>query len=83
MESTLDNIRVTSKLTSKSQATIPGKIRKILGLIPGDSVAFEVDQNKKVVIRKATPIDFEFAKALESTLSEWSSKNDQEAYCDL
>ena len=83
MESTLDNIRVTSKLTSKSQATIPEKIRKILGLIPGDSVAFEVDQNKKVVIRKATPIDFEFAKAVEGTLSEWSSKNDQEAYCDL
>mgnify|MGYP002633701406 FL=1 len=83
MESILDNIRVTSKLTTKSQATIPEKIRKILGLIPGDSVAFEVDQNKKVVIRKATPIDFEFAKALEGTLSEWSSKNDQEAYCDL
>lgn len=83
MESIFDNIRVTSKLTTKSQATIPSKIRKILGLIPGDSVAFEVDQNKKVVIRKATPIDFEFAKALEGTLSEWSSKNDQEAYCDL
>ncbi|WP_299978615.1 type II toxin-antitoxin system PrlF family antitoxin [Desulfobacula sp.] len=83
MESILDNIRVTSKLTTKSQATIPEKIRKILGLIPGDSVAFEVDQNKKVVIRKATPIDFEFAKAVEGTLSEWSSKNDQEAYCDL
>lgn len=83
MESIFDNMRVTSKLTTKSQATIPSKIRKILGLIPGDSVAFEVDQNKKVVIRKATPIDFEFAKALEGTLSEWSSKNDQEAYCDL
>ncbi len=73
----------TSKLTTKSQATIPEKIRKILGLRPGDSVAFEVDENKKVLIRKATPIDFEFAKALEGTLSEWSSKNDEEAYCDL
>ena len=73
----------TSKLTTKSQATIPEKIRKILGLHPGDSVAFEVDENKKVLIRKATPIDFEFAKALEGTLSEWSSENDEEAYCDL
>ncbi|MDA3918521.1 MAG: type II toxin-antitoxin system PrlF family antitoxin [Deltaproteobacteria bacterium] len=73
----------TSKLTSKSQATIPGKIRKILGVRPGDSVAFEVDENKKVMIRKASLIDFEFAKALEGTLSEWSSKNDEEAYCDL
>ena len=73
----------TSKLTTKSQATIPGKIRELLGLHPGDSVAFEVDENKKVMIRKATAIDFEFAKALEGTLSEWSSKNDEEAYCDL
>jgi antitoxin PrlF len=73
----------TSKLTTKNQATIPGKIRKLLGLRPGDSVAFEVDKNKKVMIRKATPIDFEFAKALGDTLSEWSSKNDEEAYSSL
>ena len=74
---------LTSKLTTKSQATIPGKIRKILGLNPGDSVAFEVGENHMVVIRKATPIDFEFAHALEGTLSEWLTKNDEEAYCDL
>ena len=74
---------ITSKLTTKSQATIPEKIRKVLGLSPGDSVAFEVSESHKVVIRKATPIDFEFASALEGTLSEWSSKNDEEAYGDL
>ncbi len=74
---------ITSKLTTKSQATIPGKIRKLLGLNPGDSVAFEIEQGQKVVIRKATPVDFEFAFALEGTLSEWSSKNDEEAYRDL
>jgi len=73
----------TCKLTTKSQATIPGKIRKLLGLRPGDSVAFEIEEKKRVVIRKATPIDFEFAKAIEGTLSEWSSKNDEEAYCGL
>ena len=74
---------ITSKLTTKSQATISEKIRKVLGFVPGDSVAFEVAENHKVVIRKATPIDFEFASALEGTLSEWSLKNDEEAYCDL
>jgi antitoxin PrlF len=74
---------ITSKLTTKSQATIPGKIREYLGVKPGDSVAFEVGENNKVFIRKATPIDFEFAHALEGTLSEWTSKNDEEAYCDL
>lgn len=74
---------IMSKLTTKSQATIPGKIRKLLGLHPGDSVTFEVNENQKVMIRKATPIDFEFAKALEGTLSEWSSPFDKEAYRDL
>ncbi len=74
---------ITSKLTTKSQATIPGKVRKILGLLPGDSVAFEIDTKDRVTIRKATPIDFEFAMALEGTLSEWLSKNDEEAYRDL
>ena len=74
---------LTSKLTTKSQATIPEKIRKFLNLKPGDSVAFEVDENNKVAIRKAVPIDFEFAYALEGTLSEWTSKNDEEAYRDL
>ena len=74
---------ISSKLTIKSQATIPGKIRKILGLNPGDSVVFEIDQGQKVLIRKATPIDFEFAHAVEGTLSEWFSKNDEEAYRDL
>ncbi len=70
-------------LTTKSQATIPGKIRKILGLHPGDSVVFEVNDDRKVLIRKATPIDLEFARALEGTLSEWLSINDEEAYRDL
>lgn len=86
MEVVIDNKLVTSKLTTKSQATIPEKIRKVLGLHPGDSVAFEIfesNHNKKVMIRKATSIDFEFAKSLEGTLSEWSSNNDEEAYRDL
>jgi len=83
MEFTINTELATSKLTTKSQATIPGKVRKILGLSPGDFVAFEINEDKKVMIRKATAIDFEFAKALEGTLSEWSSKNDEEAYCDL
>ena len=75
---------VTSKLTSKCQATIPEKIRGILGLRPGDSVAFEVAEDKKVYIHKATPVDLEFAKALEGTLAtEWLSENDEEAYGDL
>ena len=72
---------IASKLTTKCQATIPEKIRGILDLHPGDSVAFEVTPDKKVFLRKATPIDFEFTRALDGTLaSEWLSENDEEAY---
>ena len=74
---------ISSKLTRKNQATIPEKIRGILGLHSGDSVAFEITPNEKVFIRKATPVDLEFARALEGTLSEWLSKHDEEAYRDL
>jgi hypothetical protein len=45
---------------------------------------FEVAKDKRVFIRKATPIDFEFVQALEGTLvSEWLSEYDEEAYGDL
>jgi antitoxin PrlF len=74
----------SSKLTTKCQTTIPEKIRKILDLHPGDSVTFEVGPDKKVLLRKATPIDIEFTRALEGTLaSEWLSENDEAAYRDL
>ena len=75
---------ISSKLTTKCQATIPEKIRGVLDLHPGDSVVFEIMVDQKVLIRKAMPIDFEFAKALEGTLaSEWLSEHDEEAYRDL
>lgn len=74
---------ICSKLTSKYQATIPEKIRSILGIKAGDTVAFEINSNKQVVIRKLDPLDIEFAKALEGTMSEWLSEYDEEAYRDL
>ena len=75
---------VTSKLTTKCQATIPEKIRGVLGLHPGDSVAFEILEDQRVYIHKATPVELEFARTLDGTLaSESLSENDKEAYSDL
>ena len=71
-----------SKLTKKYQATVPEVVRKKLGLTTGDIIAFEID-NDIIRLRKARPIDIEFSSALVSTLSEWESKNDAEAYYDL
>ena len=72
-----------SKLSTNGHVTIPGQIIRVLGLRPGDSVFFEIDQNRKVFIRKAPSIDFEFLQALKGTLTEWFSKmmkRDSEIY---
>jgi AbrB family looped-hinge helix DNA binding protein len=72
-----------SKLTSKSQATIPGRVRQKLGLKPGDSVAFKF-QAGHVYLQKARPIDRVFARAVEESVQdEWGSDHDERAYRDL
>lgn len=72
----------TARLTRKYQATIPAGVRKTLDLHAGEVVAFDI-QGNEVRLRKATPIDLEFAEALTDTLSEWASREDEEAYRDL
>ena len=72
-----------SKLTSKSQATIPGRVREKLGLKPGDSVAFKF-KGGHIFLQKARPLDRVFAAAVEETLKdEWHSEHDERAYADL
>jgi AbrB family looped-hinge helix DNA binding protein len=72
-----------SKLTSKSQATIPGRVRHKLGLKPGDSVAFKL-KDGLIFLAKARPIDRVFASAVAETLDdEWGSAHDARAYADL
>jgi len=72
----------TSKLTSKYQATIPEPIRRVLHLNAGDTIAFDIDNNQ-IRLRKAQPLDLAFAQALDGTLNEWQSDEDEEAYRDL
>jgi AbrB family looped-hinge helix DNA binding protein len=73
----------TSRLTGKGQATVPLPVRQKLHLEPGDTVIFEESKTGTVNIRKAEPLDLEFLSALEKTLSEWNSENDEKAYADL
>ena len=72
-----------SKLTEKYQATVPAEVRKALKLLKGDHIAFEVLADDTVVVRKASQSDLEWSRALEGTLSEWASPNDEKAYRDL
>ena len=72
----------SSKITQKYQTTIPAQIRGLLGLQSGDTIVFDLLEGE-VVLRKATPLDIPFAKVVQGSLSEWSSKEDEEAYRDL
>ena len=72
----------TSRLTTKYQATVPTSVRKVLQLKAGDLVGFEIEGNE-VRLRRATPLDVAFTQALEGTLAEWSSEQDDQAFKDL
>lgn len=71
---------ITSKLTSKSQTTIPQPIRRALQLQPGDDIGYVVQADNVVILKRveaATDVD-PFAE-----FHEWSSREDDEAYADL
>lgn len=70
---------ITSKLTAKSQTTIPKKVRESLDLHPDDLIAYRIE-NDHAVIQKVTVIDDEYLKAVGSTLEEWGSEEDSAAY---
>lgn len=69
-----------AKITAKGQTTIPQEIRAALKAGPGDLLAWEAAENGTVVVRRVQPMDIEYLRALEGTLSEWSSPADEEAY---
>jgi antitoxin PrlF len=71
-----------SKLTSKYQATIPRPVRERLGVGAGDGIAFVIEGDR-VWLRRAEPLDREYAQALSGTLGEWLSDADEEAYGEL
>ena len=73
---------ISSRITQKYQATIPTEVRKALDLHGGDLVGFELHDNK-VFIRKVTLLDLEFARALQQTVSEWGSQEDENLYANL
>ena len=75
---------VTGKLTSKNQITVPKEVRDALGAGPGDLLTWEIEAGGGPVrVRRAAPLDLDYLRALEATLGEWSSPEDDEAFRDL
>ncbi|MEN9817085.1 MAG: hypothetical protein RLZ32_965 [Gemmatimonadota bacterium] len=72
-----------AKITAKGQTTIPQEIRAAMHVAPGDLIAWEVAPDGTATVRRVQPLDVEYLKALEVTLSEWGSEADEAAYGDL
>lgn len=74
---------IISRITAKSQTTIPAAVRRALNIGPGDGIGYEVDGEhvtlKPVRMRSANdPFLNNF-----STFTEWDSEADRKAYADL
>jgi AbrB family looped-hinge helix DNA binding protein len=72
-----------AKITAKGQTTIPQDVRAALHIEPGDLIAWEVRPDGTARVRRVQPVDLEYLRAIEGTLSEWASDADEEAYRDL
>ncbi|MEK7794747.1 MAG: AbrB/MazE/SpoVT family DNA-binding domain-containing protein [Candidatus Hydrogenedentota bacterium] len=72
-----------AKITAKGQTTIPREIRAALHVKPGDLVSWEITGEGTVRVQRVLPMDFGYLQAIQGTLSEWESAEDEEAYRDL
>ena len=72
-----------TKITAKGQTTVPREIRAALKSKPGDMIAWEVEADGRVAVRRVQPLDIEYLKAVQGTLSEWQTAEDEKAYAKL
>ncbi|NCF63985.1 MAG: transcriptional regulator [Gammaproteobacteria bacterium] len=71
---------IISKLTSKSQTTIPQSVRRALWLHPGDEIEYEIADGHVILTRarSANKTDNPFG-----AFDEWSGQADEVAYASL
>jgi antitoxin PrlF len=70
---------ITSRISSKSQTTVPQAVRNALGLREGDELAYDIRDGRVTLTKaRAAVQDDPFA-----TFHEWDSEADRKAYADL
>ena len=75
---------ITSRITSKSQTTLPRPVRAALHVGPGDEVLYVVEGDRVVLTRAPTrTADRAGADDPFAVFSEWSGDADRKAYGDL
>jgi bifunctional DNA-binding transcriptional regulator/antitoxin component of YhaV-PrlF toxin-antitoxin module len=72
-----------AKITTKGQTTIPQDVRTALKVAPGDLIAWEIAEDGTARVRRVQPLDLEYLRSLEGTLSEWAGDADEKAYREL
>lgn len=69
---------IQSRITTKAQTTVPRAVRKALGIVPGDDLAWQIDGDRVILSRVEEahdPFVDNFA-----TFTEWASAADCEAF---
>lgn len=74
---------LSSKVTSKYQATIPKEVRRALHLEKADRIIYRILKDNTVVISRASPLDLDYLRSISTTLNEWDSEEDDRAFRDL
>lgn len=70
---------ITSRLSAKSQTTIPQAVRKALDLNEGDDIAYVIEGGH-VILKRATADIFSNPFSL---FTEWDSEEDEKGYAHL
>lgn len=70
---------IVSKLTSKSQTTIPRSVRSALRVREGDSLEYRIDGSRVILTRHAGGTDDDPFRCFD----EWNSDADRQAYARL
>lgn len=74
--------KYVSKITTKGQATVPSRVRKHLGVEPGDSVLFTIDGDT-VTVKRAERLDAGFLKLASESFADWNAPEADDAFRDL
>ena len=59
---------------------MPQKVRTVLKSKQGDLLAWEIDDKGDVSVRRVQSVDVEYLRAVEKTMSEWGTPEDEAVY---
>ena len=67
----------------QGQTTVPRAVRTALKSNPGDLIAWEIEPNRRIAVRVIQSLAVEYLQAIQDTLCEWATAEDENAYGSL